>query len=210
MRLALLHEVGLPDPDTTIRAYPFQLSGGQRQRVVIAMALALEPKILIADEPTTALDVTTQAQILDLIEDLRRNHGMAVLFITHDFGVVADIADRIIVMQSGEVVESGEADTVLLNPATAYTRALLDAIPRLSLHDGVETGAAADPILRVRDLSMTFRTRSSGHLRETARGQGGAARDVRSVQGRDRRHRRRERIGQIDARSLPRAPADPR
>jgi len=160
--LALLHEVGLPDPATTIRAYPFQLSGGQRQRVVIAMALALEPKILIADEPTTALDVTTQAQILDLIEDLRRNHGMAVLFITHDFGVVADIADRIIVMQSGEVVESGDADDVLLNPTTAYTRALLDAIPRLSLHDGVETDAAADPILRVRDLSMTFRTRTSG------------------------------------------------
>jgi peptide/nickel transport system ATP-binding protein len=162
--LELLHEVGLPDPDTTIRAYPFQLSGGQRQRVVIAMALALEPKILIADEPTTALDVTTQAQILDLIEELRRNHGMAVLFITHDFGVVADIADRVIVMQHGAVVEAGEAETVLLNPTHAYTRALLDAIPGLSFRE--TTQAANTPILSVRDLSMTFTSRTGGFFKK--------------------------------------------
>jgi peptide/nickel transport system ATP-binding protein len=162
--LELLHEVGLPDPETTIRAYPFQLSGGQRQRVVIAMALALEPKILIADEPTTALDVTTQAQILDLIEELRRNHGMAVLFITHDFGVVADIADRVIVMQHGEVVEAGQAETVLLKPEHPYTRALLDAIPGLSFRESSQ--AADTPILSVRDLCMTFTTRSSGFFRK--------------------------------------------
>ncbi|MFP7671839.1 ABC transporter ATP-binding protein [Marivita sp. S0852] len=158
--LELLHEVGLPDPEQTIRAYPFQLSGGQRQRVVIAMALALEPKILIADEPTTALDVTTQAQILDLIENLRRTHGMAVLFITHDFGVVADIADRVIVMQHGKVVEAGVADTVLLNPEHPYTRALLDAIPKLSFRESAEQGN--DPILSVRDLNMTFTSRTGG------------------------------------------------
>ncbi|WP_439523129.1 ABC transporter ATP-binding protein [Marivita sp.] len=162
--LELLHEVGLPDPDTTIRAYPFQLSGGQRQRVVIAMALALEPRLLIADEPTTALDVTTQAQILDLIEDLRKRHGMAVLFITHDFGVVADIADRVIVMQHGEVVEAGEADTVLLNPTHSYTRALLDAIPKLTFRDSVEQ--TAQPILSVRDLDMTFTSRTAGFFKK--------------------------------------------
>ncbi len=161
--LELLDEVGLPDPETTIRAYPFQLSGGQRQRVMIAMALALEPKLLIADEPTTALDVTTQAQILDLIEQLRRTHGMAVLFITHDFGVVADIADRVIVMQSGEVVEAGKADDVLIEPAHPYTRALLDAIPSLSFRDApADETPDPDPLLRVRDLSMTFRSRSAG------------------------------------------------
>ncbi|WP_223428103.1 ABC transporter ATP-binding protein [Tateyamaria pelophila] len=160
--LELLQEVGLPDPETTIRAYPFQLSGGQRQRVVIAMALALEPQILVADEPTTALDVTTQAQILDLIEELRRKRGMAVLFITHDFGVVADIADRVIVMQSGEVVEAGVADTVLLTPTHPYTRALLDAIPGLAFTGTPRAATEGKPILSVRDLSMTFRTRTSG------------------------------------------------
>ena len=160
--LELLHEVGLPDPETTIRAYPFQLSGGQRQRVVIAIALALEPKILIADEPTTALDVTTQAQILDLIEALRQKRGMAVLFITHDFGVVADIADRVIVMQTGKVVESGLADTVLLNPKHPYTRALLDAIPSLAFREENNAPGREKPILSVRDLSMTFTSHTSG------------------------------------------------
>ena len=114
-----------------MRAYPHQLSGGQRQRAMIAMALALEPAVLVADEPTTALDVTTQAQILKLIRDLQRRRNMAVLFITHDFGVVAEIADRVAVLQHGKVVEQGAADDVLLRPQHAYTRALLAAVPTL-------------------------------------------------------------------------------
>jgi peptide/nickel transport system ATP-binding protein len=129
--LALLDEVGLPDPERLARAYPHELSGGQRQRVMIAMALALEPKLLIADEPTTALDVTTQAQILRLIDELRRKHGTAVLFITHDFGVVAEIADRVAVLQHGRVVEQGTAEDVLGSPGHDYTRRLLAAVPSL-------------------------------------------------------------------------------
>jgi peptide/nickel transport system ATP-binding protein len=129
--LGLLREVGLPNPEQTIRAYPHQLSGGQRQRAMIAMALALEPAVLVADEPTTALDVTTQAQILKLIRDLQRRRNMAVMFITHDFGVVADIADRVVVLQHGNVVEQGAADDVLLRPQHPYTRALLAAVPTM-------------------------------------------------------------------------------
>ncbi|NKX38767.1 ABC transporter ATP-binding protein [Tritonibacter mobilis] len=157
--LKLLDEVGIPDPEAAIRAYPFQLSGGQRQRVMIAMALALEPDILIADEPTTALDVTTQAQILALIEDLRKKRGMAVIFITHDFGVVADIADRVIVMKKGEIVEAGRAPDVLLNPRHPYTRALIDAIPRLTKTEPVEEVERA-PLLKVEGLQKTFSTGS--------------------------------------------------
>jgi peptide/nickel transport system ATP-binding protein len=129
--VGLLREVGLPDPDSAVRAYPHQLSGGQRQRAMIAMALALEPAVLVADEPTTALDVTTQAQILKLIRDLQRRRNMAVMFITHDFGVVAEIADRVVVLQHGKVVEQGEADDVLLRPQHPYTRALLAAVPNM-------------------------------------------------------------------------------
>ncbi|UGY13444.1 ABC transporter ATP-binding protein [Bradyrhizobium septentrionale] len=129
--LQLLREVGLPDPERSMRAYPHQLSGGQRQRAMIAMALALEPAVLVADEPTTALDVTTQAQILELIRDLQRRRNMAVMFITHDFGVVADIADRVVVLQHGKVVEQGAADDVLQRPQHSYTRALLAAVPSM-------------------------------------------------------------------------------
>jgi peptide/nickel transport system ATP-binding protein len=129
--VSLLREVGLPDPAQTMRAYPHQLSGGQRQRAMIAMALALEPAVLVADEPTTALDVTTQAQILKLIRDLQRRRNMTVMFITHDFGVVADIADRVVVLQHGQVVEQGAADDVLSRPQHPYTRALLAAVPTM-------------------------------------------------------------------------------
>src|SRR5437667_1098438 len=129
--VSLLREVGLPDPERSVRAYPHQLSGGQRQRAMIAMALALEPAVLVADEPTTALDVTTQAQILKLIRDLQRRRNMAVMFITHDFGVVAEIADRVVVLQHGKVVEQGTADEVRLRAQHPYTRALLAAVPTL-------------------------------------------------------------------------------
>jgi peptide/nickel transport system ATP-binding protein len=129
--LGLAREVGLPDPERIVRAYPHQLSGGQRQRAMIAMALALEPAVLVADEPTTALDVTTQAQILKLIRDLQRRRNMAVMFITHDFGVVADIADRVVVLRHGQVVEEGSAAEVLQRPQHAYTKALLAAVPSM-------------------------------------------------------------------------------
>ena len=127
--LELLEAVRLPDPPAIARAYPHRLSGGQRQRVMIAMALALEPSILIADEPTTALDVTTQAQILKLVREIQRRRGTGVLFITHDFGVVAEIADRVAVMQRGRIVEHGPAAEVLNAPRHPYTRALIAAVP---------------------------------------------------------------------------------
>ncbi|MBV9078891.1 MAG: ABC transporter ATP-binding protein [Methylobacteriaceae bacterium] len=130
--LQLIEEVGLPDPSAIARAYPHELSGGQRQRVMIAIALALEPKLIIADEPTTALDVTTQAQILKLLDALRRKHGTAVLFITHDFGVVAEIADRVAVLQHGICVETGPAADVLARPQHDYTKRLLAAVPSLT------------------------------------------------------------------------------
>jgi peptide/nickel transport system ATP-binding protein len=129
--LDLMADVRLPDPKGIYHAYPHQLSGGQRQRVMIAMALILDPVLLIADEPTTALDVTTQAQILALLKDLRTEHGTGVLFITHDFGVVADIAERVVVMKEGLVVETGTADEVLRNPRADYTKMLIAAVPKL-------------------------------------------------------------------------------
>ncbi len=155
--LELLREVHLPDPEKAIRAYPFQLSGGQRQRVMIAMALALQPSILIADEPTTALDVTTQAQILTLIEELRQKRGMGVIFITHDFGVVADIADRVIVMEKGLIVEQGAVDDVLLRAKHPYTQKLVRAIPGITAGEKQDF-EAAPVILKVRDLNKTFTT----------------------------------------------------
>ncbi|HZV65689.1 MAG TPA: ATP-binding cassette domain-containing protein, partial [Telluria sp.] len=129
--LALLEEVGIPDPARKIDAYPSQMSGGQQQRVMIAMAIACEPKLLIADEPTTALDVTIQKQIMELIARLQKKHQMAVLFITHDLGLVGEIADRVIVMRHGVVREEGEAAQVLGQPADSYTRALLHCRPKL-------------------------------------------------------------------------------
>ena len=129
--IALLDEVGIPEPATRIDAYPSQLSGGQQQRVMIAMAIACEPKLLIADEPTTALDVTIQKQIIDLIDALRRTRQMSVLFITHDLALVGEIADRVIVMRHGEIRETGDVRQIFEAPRDAYTRALLQCRPTL-------------------------------------------------------------------------------
>jgi peptide/nickel transport system ATP-binding protein len=168
--LALLDDVHLPDPAHIMRAYPHELSGGQRQRSMIAMALALDPKILIADEPTTALDVTTQAQILKLIKEMQTAHNTGVLFITHDFGVVADIADRVAVMQQGKLVETGTVDDVLNNPQHSYTQALIDAVP--SLTPRPPRDQSAKQVLQVDRLTKVFRS-GGGIL-----GLGGAVRTV--------------------------------
>jgi oligopeptide/dipeptide ABC transporter ATP-binding protein len=127
----LLREVGIADPEARAHAYPHQLSGGMRQRVMIAMALSCEPALLVADEPTTALDVTIQAQILELILGLRERRGMAVLLITHDLGVVAEVCDRVVVMYAGQVVEEGPVEELFRDPRHPYTEGLLGAIPRL-------------------------------------------------------------------------------
>jgi microcin C transport system ATP-binding protein len=128
--LELLHQVGIQQPEKRLNAYPHQLSGGQRQRVMIAMALANEPKLLIADEPTTALDVTVQAQILKLLKELQLSHGLAMLFITHDLGIVRKIADRTCVMQHGNIVEHGKTSEIFANPQHSYTQHLLSAEPK--------------------------------------------------------------------------------
>jgi ABC-type glutathione transport system ATPase component len=129
--LDMMEQVRLPEIERIFASYPHRLSGGQRQRIMIAMALVLEPKLLIADEPTTALDVTTQKQILTLIRELQRDHGTAVLFITHDMGVVAEIADRVAVMRQGQLVETGPLQTILRTPEAEYTRKLLSSVPSL-------------------------------------------------------------------------------
>ena len=154
--LDLFGQVLLPDPRAMYQAFPFQLSGGQRQRVVIAMALALEPDVLIADEPTTALDVTTQAQILALIKDIQRRMGIGVIFITHDFGVVADIAHRIVVMRQGAVVEAGTAEEILNRPRHPYTRQLIAAVPHKP--EGKEEAAATPALMTVANLCKTYVT----------------------------------------------------
>jgi peptide/nickel transport system ATP-binding protein len=130
--LRLLQEVGIPDPAERLKAYPHQLSGGMRQRVMIAIALSAEPEILVADEPTTALDVTVQAQILEVLDDLRSRRGMAVLLITHDLGIVAGRADRVAVMYAGQIVEEAPTSALFANPSHPYTQGLFASVPRIS------------------------------------------------------------------------------
>ncbi|USQ80499.1 ABC transporter ATP-binding protein [Ornithinimicrobium faecis] len=128
--IELLGMVGIPDPDSKVDAYPHEMSGGQRQRVMIAIALACSPRLLIADEPTTALDVTVEAQVLALLRDLQRDKNVSLMLITHDMGVVAEMADRVVVFYAGRVAEQGSVDDILQNPRHPYTQALLQAIPR--------------------------------------------------------------------------------
>jgi peptide/nickel transport system ATP-binding protein len=133
MAIGLLKKVGIPEPEKRVDQYPHELSGGMRQRAMIAMALSCNPKILIADEPTTALDVTIQAQILELIKELQKEYGMAVIFITHDLGVVAEVSDRAVVMYGGEVFEQGNIIEIFKKPKNPYTWGLMNSIPRLDL-----------------------------------------------------------------------------
>jgi peptide/nickel transport system ATP-binding protein len=155
--LGIMRDVHLQGPEALIDAYPHQLSGGQRQRIMIAMALVLQPALLIADEPTTALDVTTQAQILRLIKELQRERDTGVLFITHDFGVVAEIADRVAVMQTGRIVEAGEAKRVLSAPEHPYTRMLISAVPSMTPRAQRRIDGAP-VVLATHGLSKTYHT----------------------------------------------------
>src|ERR1700694_743578 len=151
--LELLTQVGIPEPETRLKSYPHQLSGGQRQRVMIAMALANEPDLLIADEPTTALDVTVQAQILTLLAEIRARLGLGVLFITHDLGIVRKLADRVCVMKDGKIVEAGPVERVFTAPEHPYTRALLAAEPK---PDPAPLRAGAPIVLETKDLKVWF------------------------------------------------------
>ncbi|MDM0045195.1 ABC transporter ATP-binding protein [Variovorax dokdonensis] len=155
MILEIMQRVRLPDPERIFAAYPHQLSGGQRQRIVIAIALILKPALLICDEPTTALDVTTQAEILGLIRELQNDSGTAVLFITHDFGVVAEIADEVVVLELGKMIERGPARTVLTQPTQPYTRMLLDAVPELAPHNRPPI-TDTFPLLDARNIVKTY------------------------------------------------------
>jgi peptide/nickel transport system ATP-binding protein len=153
----VLGRVGIPDPERRVDDYPHQFSGGQKQRIVIAMALALRPAVIVADEPTTALDVTVQAEILDLLRTLRDEFGTAIVLIAHNMGVVADLADRVAVMYEGEIVETAPVRELFAHPRDPYTQRLLAAVPRLEVVDRAYTGdAAAAPIVVARDLEIVY------------------------------------------------------
>jgi len=184
--LELLEAVGIPDPASRLASYPHQLSGGQRQRVMIAMALANEPDLLIADEPTTALDVTVQAQILTLLKELQQRLGMAMLFITHDLGVVKKIADRVCVMTKGEIVETGPVAPLFADPQHAYTKHLLAAEPR---GKPPQTDQSAPSIVDVADLKVWFPIKR-GLLRRTVG-------HIKAVDGVDLSIRRGETLGVV-------------
>ncbi|MBV7335011.1 ABC transporter ATP-binding protein [Chloroflexi bacterium TSY] len=187
--IELLQRVGIPRPAQNFDAYPFQLSGGMRQRVMIAMALSCNPSLLIADEPTTAVDVTTQAQIMELLRELQQEYGMGIMLITHDLGVVAEMADHVVVMYLGQVAERGDVDSIFFDPKHPYTQALLRSIPKLDFEDEGRLdsirGMVPDPFNR--PLGCPFSTRCSeiilGRCEETVppRVSLGAAREVRCL-----------------------------
>ncbi|MCW1917889.1 ABC transporter ATP-binding protein [Rhodobacter sp. KR11] len=177
--IELLELVGIPDAEARMKAYPHQFSGGMRQRVMIAIALACDPDVLIADEPTTALDVTIQAQILELVKELRQKLGMAIIWITHDLGVIAGIADRVMVMYGGQVVEQGAVREVFKHPAHPYTRALLKTVP--ALHgpraDRLMAIEGQPPILMAEPASCSFAPRCA-HAFDRCRAQNPLRRDL--------------------------------
>lgn len=187
----LLDRVGIPEPERRARQYSFQLSGGLRQRVAIALALAGDPRILLADEPTTALDVTVQAGILELFREVRDEFGVGVLLISHDMGVIAQTADRVGVMLDGKIVEHGAVSDVLLHPRADYTRRLLAAMPRVGETDAAPTAPMGRPVYTIQGVRKTFRFQGPAHRRSEGRVAGRARR-------RSARHRRRIRIGKID------------
>ena len=189
----LLAEVGLRDPESRLNAYPHQLSGGQRQRVMIAMALANRPDLLIADEPTTALDVTVQAQILALLKDLQGKHGMAMLFITHDLGIVRRLADDVAVMQKGKIVEqAGPVSRIFASPQHPYTKMLLAAEPK-GLAPPLDL--AAQPVVAVNDVRVHFPDPQRRDATGRRRGEGSRRHLARRARGADGRRRRRVGIG---------------
>ena len=158
--LQMMEQVGIPAPEQRMNEYPHQFSGGMRQRVMIAIALSCSPALLIADEPTTALDVTVQAQILELMKELQRKLNMAVILITHDLGVVAEFCDRVIVMYAGKVVEAGPVDNILFDPQHPYTAGLLKSIPRIEdRHRPIQTIPGMVPELYNLPSGCRFRTR---------------------------------------------------
>jgi len=167
----LLDLVGIPDAKKRLSSYPHQFSGGMRQRVMIAIALACDPRVLIADEPTTALDVTIQAQILELVRDLRQKLGMAIIWITHDLGVIAGIADRVMVMYAGQVVEQAPVRELFANPRHPYTRALLKTIPSIAggRADRLQVIQGQPPILGAAPTACPFRTRCTHAFDRCAR-----------------------------------------
>ncbi|MCY0093985.1 ABC transporter ATP-binding protein [Hoeflea ulvae] len=159
--IELLQLVGIPDPERRLKDFPHQFSGGMRQRVMIAIALACDPKVLIADEPTTALDVTIQAQIIELVKDLRRKLGMAIIWITHDLGVIAGIADRVMVMYAGQAVEEGPVNEIFKNPQHPYTQALLKTVPavRGPRAERLQVIEGQPPIMYEAPVACSFRNR---------------------------------------------------